>query len=119
MEIKASALREDMANQSNTLGYRDIQNSMPDQGFRSLENKEYHSSIVNQFCYSKDERSKSQGRSNSSNVQTNARGSLDRREGSTLGRMSNFKVIIPHSMIVYFIKKLLLTTTIVKNEDNI
>lgn len=51
LEMEASALREDMANQSNTVGYRDIQNSMQDQCLRSLENRENHSSVVNQFCY--------------------------------------------------------------------
>lgn len=89
LEMEASALREDMANQSNTVGYRDIQNSIPDQNQRCLENREYHSSIVDQFCYSEGGRSQSQGRSNSSNVQTNARETSDRREGSTLGSMSN------------------------------
>eukprot|EP00105_Crassostrea_gigas_P043311 XP_019927459.1 PREDICTED: uncharacterized protein LOC109620152 isoform X3 [Crassostrea gigas] len=89
LEMEATALREDMANQSNTVGYRDIQNSIPDQNQRCLENMEYHSSIVNQFCYSEGGRSQSQGRSNSSNVQTNARETSGRREGSTLGSMSN------------------------------
>lgn len=89
LEMEASALREDMANQSNTVGYRDIQNSIPDQNQRCLENREYHPSIVDQFCYSEGGRSQSQGRSNSSNVQTNGRETSDRREGSTLGSMSN------------------------------
>lgn len=51
-EMEASALCEDMANQSYTIGYRDIQNSIPDHNHRRFENKEYHSSVLDHFCYS-------------------------------------------------------------------
>lgn len=95
LEMELSALREDVANQSNTVGYRDIQNSIPDQNPRSLENTESHSSIVNQFCYSEGGNSQSQGRCNSSSVPTNARETSDRREGSTRGSMSSALSNVP------------------------
>lgn len=87
-EMEASAYHEDMTNQSNIVDYRDIQNSMPDQSLRSMDNREYHSSIVNQFCYSEGERSQSLDQSYSCNVPIDARESSERREGSTMGGIS-------------------------------
>lgn len=88
LEMEASALREDMVNQSNTAGYRDIQYSIPDQNY-GMENREYDSSLAGRYCYSTGERSQSQGQGHCSNVPTTARESLGRREGSTLGSRSS------------------------------
>lgn len=96
------------------IGYRDIQNSIPDQNNRSLENREYHSSVVDQFYYNEGGRSRFEGRYHFCNVPTNAREALDRREGFTLGSMSNVLNGCPQLN-----DNLLQATTNLNDEDNI
>lgn len=87
--MEASALREEMANQSKTIGYKHIQNSIQDQNHRRFENKEYHSSVLDHFCYSEGVILQLQVRYHSSNLPTYMRDISDKREGSTLESMSN------------------------------
>lgn len=76
MEMEANALREVVTNQPcSGLGFRDIQNSIPEPRDGFERNRDNQSSLVNQYCYSREEVTiRSQVQTNISNVPSDTTG---------------------------------------------
>ena len=76
MEMEANALHEDVTHQlCSQLEYRDIQNSIPEPRDGFERNRDNQSSLVNQYCYSREEVTiRSQVQTNISNVPSDTTG---------------------------------------------